>query len=67
MKNNFRNNDDVYYKEFNMISNDSIIIGNSTGNACTLKYALENKIKIDKKSLETKLKKMKNLIDSNDK
>ena len=50
-----------------MISNDSIIIGNSTGNACTLKYALENKIKIDKKSLETKLKKMKNLIDSNDK
>ena len=50
-----------------MISNDSIIIGNSTGKAGTLKYALENKIKIDKKSLETKLKKMKNLIDSNDK
>lgn len=39
---------DVYYKEFNMINNDSIIIGHSTGSICALKYVLENKIKIDK-------------------
>ena len=39
---------DVYYKEFNMIDNDSIIIGHSTGSICALKYVLENKIKIDK-------------------
>lgn len=39
---------DVYYKEFNMITNNSIIIGHSTGSICALKYVLENKIKIDK-------------------
>ena len=39
---------DVYYKDFNMINNDSIIIGHSTGSICALKYVLENKIKIDK-------------------
>lgn len=39
---------DVYYKEFNMIDNNSIIIGHSTGSICALKYVLENKIKIDK-------------------
>ena len=39
---------DVYYKEFNMINNESVIIGHSTGSICALKYVLENKIKIDK-------------------
>ena len=39
---------DVYYKDFNMITNDSIIIGHSTGSICALKYVLENEIKIDK-------------------
>ena len=39
---------DVYYKDFNMINNGSVIIGHSTGSICALKYVLENKIKIDK-------------------
>lgn len=39
---------DVYYKDYNMINNDSIMIGHSTGSICALKYILQNKIKIDK-------------------
>ena len=35
---------DVYYKEFNMINDDSVIIGHSTGSICALKYVLDNKI-----------------------
>ena len=38
----------IPYKDFNMIDNNSVIIGHSTGSICALKYVLENKIKIDK-------------------
>ena len=39
---------DVYYKEFKMINEKTVMIGHSTGSICALKYILENKIKIDK-------------------
>ena len=39
---------DVYYKEYKMINEESVMIGHSTGSICILKYILENKIKIDK-------------------
>ena len=32
---------DVYYNDFNMINNESVIIGHSTGSICALKYVLE--------------------------
>lgn len=36
------------YKDYGMINKSSIFIGHSTGSICSLKYILENKIKIDK-------------------
>lgn len=39
---------DVYNKEYNLMNEDSIVIGHSTGSICSLKYILENKVKIKK-------------------
>lgn len=36
------------YKEFNYINSDSIIIGHSSGCAFTIKYLIENNIKVNK-------------------
>ena len=39
---------DIYNKEFNLMDENTIIIGHSTGSICALKYILENKISIKK-------------------
>ena len=39
---------DIYIHEYQMINEDSVVIGHSTGSICALKYILENKIKINK-------------------
>lgn len=36
------------YKTFNMIKDDTIIIGHSTGSIFSVKYILESKVKVDK-------------------
>ena len=47
---------DVYNKDFNLMNENTIIIGHSTGSICALKYILENKISIKKfaKSINAK-------------
>lgn len=39
---------DVYNKDFNLMDENTTIIGHSTGSICALKYILENKISIKK-------------------
>ena len=39
---------DIYNYEYNMINENSVIIGHSTGSICALKYILETKTKIKK-------------------
>ena len=39
---------DIYNFEYNMINQDTVIIGHSTGSICALKYILETKTKIHK-------------------
>lgn len=36
------------YKEYEMINDETILIGHSTGSACAIKYILEQKIKVNK-------------------
>ncbi len=36
------------YKDYGMINNETILIGHSTGSACSIKYILDEKIKINK-------------------
>ena len=38
----------IYNKEYDLINENTIIIGHSTGSICALKYILENKIHIQK-------------------
>ena len=39
---------DIYNKEYELMNENTIIIGHSTGSICALKYILENKIHIQK-------------------